>query len=298
MPRTFSPALDAAIDSEPVKMLDHGYIRVVNYCGIEEDIERAARQSYAADPQARTPEERRTLLRYMLRHRHNTPFEMCDLTIQAKLPIFVARQWIRHRTASVSELSGRYSILDAEFYIPELTQMCAQSATNKQGRAEVLDKTDADDIRGLMDEHGATAFGLYKYLLEDGPDGYALSRELARTVLPLSTYTTWTWKVNLHNLLHFLGLRLDPHAQYEIRVYADQLWQWVCAWCPVVAEAFTDYRLESLTLSRLEVEAIQYLLSRRAGDPLAMDGYACAHILNKREREEFQAKLARLSGSR
>jgi thymidylate synthase (FAD) len=294
MPRTFSPALDAAIDNEPVKMLDHGFIRVVNYCGIEEDIERAARQSYAADPQVRTPEERRTLLRYMLRHRHNTPFEMCDLTIQAKLPIFVARQWIRHRTASVSELSGRYSILDSEFYIPELAQMCAQSATNKQGRAEVLDKTDASDIRGLMDEHGATAFGLYKYLLEDGPDGYALSRELARINLPLSTYTTWTWKVNLHNLLHFLGLRLDPHAQYEIRVYADQLWKWVSAWCPVVAEAFIDYRLESMTLSRLEVEALRKLYAHTSRDQLGVALENAQITMSSRERVEFMDKLAKL----
>lgn len=294
MPRTFSPALDAAIDSEPVKMLDYGFIRVVNYCGIEEDIERAARQSYAADPQARTPEERRTLLRYMLRHRHNTPFEMCDLTIQAKLPIFVARQWIRHRTASVSELSGRYSILDAEFYIPALEQMCTQSAMNKQGRAEVLDKTDASDIRGLMDEHGATAFGLYKYLLDDGPDGYALSRELARINLPLSTYTTWTWKVNLHNLLHFLSLRLDPHAQYEIRVYADQLWQWVCAWCPVVAEAFTDYRLESMTLSRLEVEALRKLYAHASRDQLVAALENAQITMSSRERVEFMDKLAKL----
>ena len=287
MPRTFSPALDAAIDNEPIKMLDHGFIRVVNYCGIEEDIERAARQSYAADPQARTPEERRTLLRYMLRHRHNTPFEMCDLTIQAKLPIFVARQWIRHRTASVSELSGRYSILDAEFYIPDVTQMCVQSTLNKQGRAEPI--AVAADLRDALRQSCEDSFEVYDTAIQDG-----LTRELSRTVLPLSTYTTWTWKVNLHNLLHFLGLRLDPHAQYEIRVYADQLWQWVCAWCPIVAEAFTDYRLESLTLSRLEVEALRKLYAHTSRDQLGVALENAQITMSSRERVEFMDKLAKL----
>lgn len=291
MPRLFSPALDAAIDAEPVKVLDHGFIRVVDYCGTEETIERAARQSYATDPVPRLPEERRTLLRYLMRHRHTTPLEMCEIAFQVKLPIFVARQWIRHRMANINELSGRYSVLDKEFYIPEAGQMCSQSLTNKQGRAEPVPEANL-----LMEEMRCAcndSFGMY-----DGANHAGLTRELARIVLPLSTYTTWTWKCDLHNLLHFLGLRLDSHAQYEIRVYADQIWKWVCEWVPVISEAFTDYRLEAMTLSRLEVEALQKIIGSIAvtGNPdIISPQFVIDSIPNKREREEFLTKLNRLT---
>lgn len=286
MPRPSSPYLDRIIDEAPIPVLDHGFVRVVDYCGNEEAIERAARQSYVAEPKARTEDDRRTLLRYLMRHRHTSPLEMCELVIQAKLPIFVARQWIRHRTASVNELSGRYSVLDAEFYLPEINQLCVQSTQNKQGKGEVAPMAAAaqDAIR----THCESAVDLYRWLLADEQD---IARELARIGLPLSTYTTWTWKIDLHNLLHFLALRLDAHAQYEIRAYADVLWKWVKGWVPVVAEAFEDYRLEALTLSRPEVDALRWLL-RYDGGADAPEVSVC--LPNKREREEFKAKLQRL----
>jgi thymidylate synthase (FAD) len=193
--------------------------------------------------------------------------------------------------ANINELSGRYSVLDKEFYIPEAGQMCSQSLTNKQGRAEPV-----PEAKLLMEEMRYAcndSFGMY-----EGANQAGLTRELARIVLPLSTYTTWTWKCDLHNLLHFLSLRLDSHAQYEIRVYADQIWKWVCEWVPIIAEAFTDYRLEAMTLSRLEVGALQKIIGSIAvtGRPEVISPqFAIDSIPNKREREEFLVKLNRLT---
>lgn len=301
MPRPHSAFLDAAIDSPSVKVLDHGFVRVVDYCGDELSIERAARQSYAEDPAVRLPDERRTLLRYLVRHRHTTPLEMCELALQVKLPIFVARQWVRHRTANINELSARYSVLDKEFYVPELRHLGAQSASNKQGRQGVV--RDAEAAQALMRTTSEAAFDVYSWLLADAnaeAPGYGVSRELARIELPLSTYTTWTWKCDLHNLLHFLSLRMDPHAQYEIRVYAEEIWRLVVGWVPVIAEAFTDYRLEAQSFSKQELQVLRRMLpplDRMTeycnGSPLTL-----SDLPNKREREEFLAKLRRLDVSR
>lgn len=298
MPRSQSAFLDAAIDSPPVKILDHGFVRVVDYCGDELSIERAARQSYAEDPAVRTSEERRQLLRYLVRHRHTTPLEMCELALQVKLPIFVARQWIRHRMANVNELSARYSVLDKEFYVPELQHLGAQSASNKQGRQGVV--KDAETAQALMRMHSKAAFHIYSWLLAD-PDaetpGYGVSRELARIELPLSTYTTWTWKCDLHNLLHFLSLRMDPHAQYEIRVYAEEIWRLVVGWVPVVAEAFTDYRLEALTLSKQESQMLSPFITHIL-DYCQTSEFLQKQLPNKRERDEFLTKLQKLDANR
>ncbi len=299
MPRSNSPFLDVAIDAPSVKVLDHGFIRVVDYCGDELSIERAARQSYAEDPAARTPEERRALLRYLVRHRHTTPLEMCEIALQVKLPIFVARQWIRHRMANVNELSARYSVLDKEFYIPELQHLGTQSASNKQGRGDA--SVNAKAALTIMRRTSEDAFGVYSWLLADPEvDGGGVSRELARIELPLSTYTTWTWKCDLHNLLHFLSLRMDAHAQYEIRVYAEKIWRLVVGWVPVVAEAFTDYRLEALSFSKQELQVLRRMLpplDRMTeycnGSPLTL-----SDLPNKREREEFLIKLQKLDVSR
>lgn len=298
MPRPHSAFLDAAIDSPPVKVLDHGFVRVVDYCGDELSIERAARQSYAEDPAARTPEERRQLLRYLVRHRHTTPLEMCELALQVKLPIFVARQWIRHRMANVNELSARYSVLDKEFYVPELQHLGAQSASNKQGRQGVV--KDAEAAQALMRKHSEAAFDAYSWLLAESDaeaPGYGVSRELARIELPLSTYTTWTWKCDLHNLLHFLSLRMDPHAQYEIRVYAEEIWRLVVGWVPVVAEAFTDYRLEALTLSKQESQMLRPFITHML-DHCQTSEFLQKQLPNKRERGEFLAKLRKLDANR
>lgn len=301
MPRPHSAFLDTAIDSPLVKVLDHGFVRVVDYCGDELAIERAARQSYAEDPTARVPEERRTLLRYLVRHRHTTPLEMCELALQVKLPIFVARQWIRHRMANVNELSARYSVLDKEFYIPELQHLGAQSASNKQGRQGVV--LDPEGAQRRMRATSEAAFNVYSWLLAD-PDseepGYGVSRELARIGLPLSTYTTWTWKCDLHNLLHFLSLRKDPHAQYEIRVYAEEIWRLVVGWVPVIAEAFTDYRLEALSFSKQELQVLRRMLPPldRMTEYCNSSPLTLSDLPNKRECEEFLTKLRKLDVSR
>lgn len=296
MPRPFSSYMDSLLDAEPVKILDHGFIRLVDYMGNEDSIVQAARVSY--NQPARSVIEDIGLLRYMLRHRHNTPFEMCEIKLHVKLPIFIARQWIRHRTANVNEQSARYSILDSEFYIPDLEQMRGQSVSNKQGRNDNL-ITDAAGARERIQTHNTLAYNLYDALVSDpnGPDpGDGLTKELARMVLPLSVYTQWYWKIDLHNLLHFLSLRYDPHAQYEIRVYAETIWKWVTGWVPNVAEAFEEYRLLAVTFSAKE----QQILRSRLLDSnfLVAQNHAdvCALLPNKREREEFIAKLNQILG--
>jgi len=288
--RPSSEYLDKIIEQtalEPVKVLDHGFIRVVDYCGNETSVIKAARQSYSADPVPRKPSEDRNLIRYLVRHRHTTPLEMCELALQVKLPIFVARQWIRHRMANTNELSGRYTELPREFYVPDLTQIKNQSTNNKQGRGEQLGLEDAQRIRDLMVTDANTSFDNYDTLL----NVYDLARELARTNLPLSTYTTWTWKTDLHNLLHFLSLRLDSHAQYEIRVYADIIWQWIRGWVPEIAEAFNDYRLESISFSKQEQMVLRQMISGIR--PSDLDCYGTS-VLASRELAEFKEKMSKL----
>ena len=280
--RPHSPALDAILGHEH-KALDHGFLRVVDYMGDEPAIVQAARVSYGTGTKAVQAD--RGLIRYLMRHRHSSPLEMCEIKLHVKLPIFVARQWIRHRMASVNEYSARYSILDSEFYLPDPAHVCAQSADNKQGRGDVLDPSLAREVSNLLWEDAMAVQTTYRTLIaEDG--SYGLSRELARIGLTLSTYTQWYWKIDLHNLLHFLSLRLDHHAQYEIRVYAEIIMGIVRQWAPNVVEAFEDYRLHAHTFSRQEMQAIRDMLaSLGAALPEKIEG------VTKREMAAFRLAL-------
>ena len=278
--RPHSPALDAILGHEH-KALDHGFLRVVDYMGDEAAIVQAARVSYGTGTKAVQTD--RGLIRYLMRHRHSSPLEMCEIKLHVKLPIFVARQWIRHRMASVNEYSARYSILDSEFYLPAPEHICSQSKDNKQGRGEVLDSVLADDVRCILQRDALDTQSDYSSLI--GPD-YNLSRELARIGLTLGTYTQWYWKIDLHNLLHFLSLRLDHHAQYEIRAYAEIIMGIVRQWVPNVAEAFEDYRLHAHTFSRQEMQEIRSMLaSLGAVLPEKIEG------VTKREMAAFRLAL-------
>lgn len=267
---------------QPFRVLDHGHVRLVDVMGDDAAIVQAARVSYGQGTKAVS--EDRSLVRYLMRHKHMSPFEMCEIKLHIKLPIFVARQWIRHRTASVNELSGRYSIITDDYYMPEWRQVCAQAKDNKQGRGEALDEEAASDALVNMANAGEEAFCQYEGLIKMG-----VARETARIVLPLSTYTEWYWKVDLRNLLGFLKQRLDSHAQYEIRVFAEIIAEIVKDWCPVAWEAFVDYDLEAVTFSREEVRLIRATVQR---DPFDDAALRLADVdLSARERAEFLAKL-------
>ncbi len=264
--RAVAPALEEIL-YDPLPVLDHGFIRVIDYMGDDAAIVQAARVSYGRG--TKQVQQDRGLIRYLLRHRHTSPFEMCEIKLHVKLPMFVARQWIRHRTANVNEYSARYSILDREFYLPDAQQLAVQSQSNRQGRGALLSDDQATDVQGRMAAGSAQAYADYLWLLND-PDGTeieadperpGLARELARMVLPVSAYTQWYWKVDLHNLLHFLSLRADPHAQYEIRVYADVLMDLVRRWVPMTAEAFEDYRLGSASFSKQGLAVVRRLIA-------------------------------------
>ena len=243
----------------PHRVLDHGFIRVVDYMGDQSSVVQAARVSYGAG--TKTPSDDRGLLRYLMRHRHSTPFEMCEVKLHVKLPVFVARQWIRHRMANVNEYSARYSILDREFYVPTAEHIAPQSASNKQGRGDAYgDLQVLDDIRSTLHVAADKAFDVYDTLI-DAEEGPGLSRELGRIITPMSTYTQWYWKIDLHNLLHFLSLRADPHAQYEIRVYAELILNIVRDWVPTIAEAFDDYKMGAHTFSRQEMDALRRMVA-------------------------------------
>jgi thymidylate synthase (FAD) len=246
-------------------VLDHGFIRVIDYMGDDSAIVQAARVSYGAGTKHVQNDE--GLIRYLMRHWHSTPFEMCEVKLHVKLPVFVARQWIRHRTANVNEYSARYSILDREFYIPEPSQLAAQSTVNNQGRGEVLSGPEAARVLETLKRDAATAYDHYEEMLsQDGQQG--LARELARMNLPMNIYTQWYWKVDLHNLFHFLRLRADPHAQYEIRVYAEAIAACVKDWVPLAFAAFEDYRMGGVTLSS---KAIAVLKRRLAGETVTQE---------------------------
>ena len=265
--------------------LDNGFVRLIDVMGDDAAIVQAARVSYGAG--TKKINEDVGLIRYLLRHLHTTPFEMVEFKFHVKLPIFVARQWIRHRTANVNEYSGRYSEMKDEFYVPAIDQVRAQSATNKQGRAEeAFDPTVADRIRTGMFETQSRLYGEYQDLLNAD-----LAREIARINLPVSNYTEWYWKVDLHNLFHFLKLRIDPHAQYEIRVYGEAMAQLVKAAVPVAYEAFEDYILHARRFSRRERAALKALLPSTSVDPAVLE----AAGLKGREAQEFLAKLDELA---
>ncbi|HQU02022.1 MAG TPA: FAD-dependent thymidylate synthase, partial [Acetobacteraceae bacterium] len=226
-------------------VLDHGFVRVIDYMGDDAAVVQAARVSYGRG--TRKVSEDEGLIRYLMRHHHSTPFEMCEIKYHVKLPIFIARQWIRHRTANVNEISARYSILDREFYIPAPENLAAQSEINRQGRGDVLTGDDAAAVLDLLRADAAQTYEHYEQMLN--PEGPGLARELARMNLTLNTYTQWYWKTDLHNLLHFLRLRADAHAQYEIRVYAQAMLETVKAWVPMTYRAFLDYSAGAVSLS-------------------------------------------------
>lgn len=265
--RATAPGMEAHLyTAHPV--LDHGLVRVIDYMGNDAAICQAARVSYGRGTKAVSDD--RGLIRYLMRHWHSTPFEMCEVKFHVKLPVFVARQWIRHRTANVNEYSARYSILDREFYIPAPENLAAQSTVNNQGRGQVLEGAEAARVLDLLREDAMRSYDHYEDMLT--PDAEAgklgLARELARMNLPANIYTQWYWKIDLHNLFHFLRLRADTHAQYEIRVYAETMCAIVKDWVPAAYEAFEDYRLGGETLSG---KAVEVLKRRLAGEAVTQE---------------------------
>uniref|UniRef100_UPI0040488215 FAD-dependent thymidylate synthase n=1 Tax=Yoonia sp. TaxID=2212373 RepID=UPI0040488215 len=245
-----------------IDVLDHGFVRVIDYMGDDSAICQAARVSYGKGTKSVQNDE--GLIRYLMRHWHSTPFEMCEIKLHVKLPVFVARQWIRHRTANVNEYSARYSILDREFYIPEPSQLAAQSVINNQGRGEALTGDEAARVLEILKGDAARTYDHYAEMIgetdADGNQKQGLARELARMNLPANIYTQWYWKVDLHNLFHFLRLRADAHAQYEIRVYADAICQVVADWVPAAFGAFEDYRMGGANLSGKALECVRKML--------------------------------------
>jgi len=276
---------------QALPVLDRGFIRVIDYMGDDAAVVQAARVSYGKG--TRRVSEDRGLIHYLMRHRHSTPFEMCEIKFHVKLPIFVARQWIRHRTANVNEYSARYSILDNEFYVPAPEHLAAQSQANRQGRGAVLAGAEAERVLRLLREDAARAYDHYAEMLnerEDGtpvsPDRQGLARELARMNLSLAFYTQWYWKVDLHNLLHFLSLRADDHAQYEIRAYAEVMLDLVRRWVPLTHEAFEQHKLNAVTFSAGALAAVKRML---AGETVTQETSG----LGKREWTELMAALGR-----
>ena len=275
--RAVSEGMEAHLyTAHPV--LDHGFVRVIDYMGDDSAIVQAARVSYGAGTKHVSNDE--GLIRYLMRHWHSTPFEMCEVKFHVKLPVFVARQWIRHRTANVNEYSARYSILDREFYIPAPEHLAAQSTVNNQGRGAVLEGEEAARVLEMLKSDAGRAYDNYEAMLsQDGQQG--LARELARMNLPANVYTQWYWKVDLHNLFHFLRLRADAHAQYEIRVYADLMCKLVADWVPIAFGAFEDYRMGGVSLS---AKGIEVLRRRLAGEAVTQETSG----MSKGEWREFE----------
>jgi thymidylate synthase (FAD) len=245
---------------KPFPVLDHGFVRIVDYMGDDAAIVQAARVSYGKGTKRTTDD--RGLIRYLMRHRHSTPFEMAEIKLHVKLPIFVARQWIRHRTANVNELSARYSILDDEFYIPAAGVVAQQSTSSRQGRGAVLDADKARTVRQILQRESTRSYNNYLALLgfKRGHKHLGIARELARISLTLNAYTEWYWKIDLHNLFNFLELRTDAHAQFELCAYAKIISEIVKLWVPIAHEAFVDYRKNSIRLSQQASGAIRKML--------------------------------------
>jgi thymidylate synthase (FAD) len=283
------PALEALLFTA-IPVLDHGFVRVVDYMGDDAAVVQAARVSYGRGTRKAT--EDAGLIRYLMRHRHTTPFEMAEIKFHVKLPIFVARQWIRHRTANVNEYSARYSILDREFYIPAPEHLAAQSSVNRQGRGTVLAGDEAAEVLRILRADAQATYEHYAWMLNEDeageavdPDRQGLARELARMNLTLNTYTQWYWKTDLHNLLGFLALRADAHAQYEIRAYAERMLEVAAAWVPVTLAAFREYRLEGASFSAGQLRILRRML---AGEAVTQE----ASGITRREWAEMQAALA------
>ena len=251
--RVTAPDLEKIL-YEAIPILDHGFIRVVDYMGNDTSIVQAARVSYGKGTKKVSTDS--GLIKYLMRHWHSTPFEMCEIKYHVKLPIFIARQWIRHRTANVNEYSARYSILDKEFYLPEIENLAAQSQSNRQGRGDVLQGEQAKTVLNLLKNDAEQTYNNYEMMLNERYDGsiinekeVGLARELARMNLTLNTYTQWYWKTDLLNLMNFLRLRSDHHAQYEIRAYAEAMLDTLKKWVPTTYEAFMDYRVGGTEVS-------------------------------------------------
>ena len=262
-------------------LLDHGFVRVIDYMGDDAAICQAARVSYGKG--TKTVQNDEGLIRYLMRHWHSTPFEMCEIKLHVKLPVFVARQWIRHRTANVNEYSARYSILDREFYIPAEEALATQSVVNNQGRGEELSGEEAERVLRFLRDDAARCYDHYEQMISDEGQ-LGLARELARMNLPSNIYTQWYWKVDLHNLLHFLRLRADSHAQYEIRVYADEICKIVADWVPFAYAAFEDYRMGGANLSSKGLTCIRRML---AGENVTQESSG----MSKGEWREFEAAI-------
>ncbi len=277
---------------KPIKLLDHGFVRVIDYMGDDSAIVQAARVSYGKG--TKMVSQDKGLINYLMRHRHTTPFEMCDIKFHIKLPIFIARQWIRHRTASVNEYSGRYSIMNNEFYIPARENLSPQSQINKQGREDTAVPTDvANKVLKILQDDANQCYDHYIEMMNEDDAGNVInesttgiSRELARMNLTLNCYTEWYWKTNLHNLFHFLALRADSHAQYEIRVYAEAMLDVARAWVPFACNAFEEYRMHGANFSRSGVAALKRML---AGENVTEEN--CG--MTKREWKEFTELLGK-----
>ena len=274
---------------EAIPILDHGFIRVIDYMGDDTSIVQAARVSYGKGTKKVSTDS--GLIKYLMRHWHSTPFEMCEIKYHVKLPIFIARQWIRHRTANVNEYSARYSILDKEFYLPAIENLAAQSQSNRQGRGDVLSGDQAKKVLDLLKKDAEQTYNNYETMLNERYDGsvidgsqVGLARELARMNLTLNTYTQWYWKTDLLNLMNFLRLRADHHAQYEIRAYADSMLDTVKKWVPITYEAFLDYRVGGTEVSSKGKKIIQKLISGKKVD-------AEKSGLSKREWNELMSAL-------
>jgi len=286
--RAVSPALEEVL-YKPFPVLDHGFVRVIDYMGDDSAIVQAARVSYGKG--TKKVNEDAGLINYLLRHRHTTPFEMCEIKFHIKLPIFVARQWIRHRTANVNEYSARYSIMDREFYIPTPENLAAQSQTNRQGRGDLVEGAEAKRVFELLKNDSEIVYDHYVEMLNEdeagnpaNPANKGLARELARMNLTLNYYTQWYWKVDLHNLMHFLSLRADHHAQYEIRVYAEVMLDILKHWLPITYDAFTNYRVGGVSVSAKGLDALKKML---AGEQVTQE----SSKMGKGEWNEFMAML-------
>jgi thymidylate synthase (FAD) len=286
--RVTVPALEEIL-YEPIPVLDHGFVRVIDYMGDDAAIVQAARVSYGKGTKKLSDDA--GLINYLLRHHHTTPFEMCEIKYHVKVPIFIARQWIRHRTANVNEYSARYSVLDREFYIPNVEQLATQSKQNHQGRDALLEGDEAHHVLDLLKEDATRNYDHYVEMLNEDPNGgviddrrSGLARELARMNLTLNTYTQWYWKIDLHNLLHFLSLRADDHAQYEIRVYADAMLETIKRWVPIAHEAYLQYRVGGVSVSAAGLEIIKKLL---AGETVSQE----SSKISKREWRELMGSL-------
>ncbi|MCP5369819.1 MAG: FAD-dependent thymidylate synthase [Rickettsiaceae bacterium] len=275
---------------QTLPVLDHGFIRVIDYMGDDSSIVQAARVSYGRGTKKSLQDK--GLINYLMRHRHTTPFEMCDIKFHIKLPIFIARQWIRHRTASINEYSARYSILSNEFYIPNKMHLTTQSLENKQGRStQALPEDESNRILEMLRADAIQCHEHYIAMLNEDeqgnvidPNKVGITRELARMNLTLNTYTEWYWKINLHNLLHFVALRADAHAQYEIRVYAEVILNILKRWVPYAFEAFEEHMLGGTRISKRGMEIVRALINGQEVDQESSG-------MSKREWSELMSVL-------